>query len=614
MNLHRVSAVVALMLVIATGGSTQPSAQSAKPILAAMWQASGGEAWDNIRSLRYTTTVSAHGQHFSAEHWEDVSSGRYMVRAILPDHISEQGFDGITPWQMGGSGIAYTLGDIDAAEGAAVHSFVVSRSWWFHDRHPATIAFSRVQNEGGRSFDVLEVTPEGGRPFEAWIDRESHLLTRTVEQQAEHCVTTVYTNYHAVHGVRLPFTIKSDGEIETISSVEINPRISDAIYAIPPRPPSDITLPRNQTSVKIPFRLTGDNEIVIPLKIDGQQTIEAQFDSGGSLVLQPAIVKKLAIETAGGKTREHGGGGGSVLASKGKLASIALGGAIVTNVGFNSFTFDSDYPERALVGIEILQRFVVTIDFDNDVMTLTNPNSFSYRGSGIVLPFVIQDNQPEIKGSIDGISGLFTIDTGDDGSLLLIAPFARRYDLVRRYQADLPYGGESVTATMGVWARKRVSTVAFDGLDGRPLAVVHDPITRISLQHDGFDADRDVSANIGLGILRQFNMTFDYPHRRIILTHSHFYGRKDIFDRSGMVLVKKGDVWCINAIYPGGPAEEAGLKVGDVLTSINGKAATSFNRGPLRSIMRRPVGTELRLGVRSAGLEHHLTLVLRDIL
>ena len=68
-----------------------------------------------------------------------------------------------------------------------------------------------------------------------------------------------------------------------------------------------------------------------------------------------------------------------------------------------------------------------------------------------------------------------------------------------------------MSATRGVWARRRVHTVAFDGPDGRAVLSVHEPVTRISLQTSGFDANREVSANIGLGILQQFNLTFDYP-------------------------------------------------------------------------------------------------------
>ncbi len=215
-------------------------------------------------------------------------------------------------------------------------------------------------------------------------------------------------------------------------------------------------------------------------------------------------------------------------------------------LAFRSFAFDPDEPDKALVGLEILQRFVVGFDFDRQVMTLTRPDAFTYRGHGTIIPFRFQDNHPEIKSSIDGIAGLFTIDTGDGGSLLPIAPFARRSGLVGRYHTDLPHGGVAIGATPGVWARKRAGTISFDGADGRPLAQVHDPVTRISLQHSGFDADREVSANIGLGILKQFNLTFDYTWQQIILEPNHLYGRKDVFNRAGLRLKRAGAAWSVN--------------------------------------------------------------------
>lgn len=612
MNSLRVFAAGVLALLFAIGACAQSN--SADTILAAMRQASGGDAWNDVSTLHYTTTLSVRGQLVGAEHWEDVKTGRYRVQEVLPDHTAQDGFDGITPWHESGSGIAYTLGDIDSAQGAADEAFRVSRSWWFRDRGPATIALAGSRDENGRSFDILDITPQGGRPFEAWIDRKTHLLARIIEQQAEDRVVTDYSDYRPVRGIVLPFTIRSDDAVETIQSVEVNEPIPDATYAIPPRPPSDIALPPHRESIDVPFHLTSDNRIVIPLTVDGRKTVEAEFDSGGSLILQPALISAMHIATAEGKSREQGGGEGSTLASKGRLASVAIGGARIRNVWFHSFAFDPAYPNEALVGLEILQRFVVHFDFDRYVMTLTRPDAFVYRGDGAVIPFRFQDNQPEVKGSIDGIAGLFTIDTGDNSSLLLIAPFARRYGLVGRYNADLPYDGKAVSATHGMWARKRVGTVAFDGPDGRPLLEVHDPVTRISLQHEGFDADRDVSANIGLGILRQFNLTFDYPRRRLILTPSHYYGQKDVFNRSGMVLDWNAGVWSVTGVYPGSPAADAGVKVGDVLTGIDGKPAGAFDRATLRALLKGPLGTKLQLDVRTAGTERHVTLTLRDVL
>ena len=261
---------------------------------------------------------------------------------------------------------------------------------------------------------------------------------------------TTYSDYRAIDGIMMPFVVQyGDGkdpsfdEVETLKSIEVDPSISDSLYSIPPRPSSDIEMPANKDSVEVHFRLTADNRILVPLTINRQKTVEAEFDSGGSLILQPSVLATMDISTQG-RVKQMGGGEGATIASNGRLDNIAFGEAVVHNIAFHSFAFAPDEPNNALVGLEVLQRFVVHFDFDRQVMTLTKPETFSYRGQGKVVAFHFQDNQPEIKGSIDGIAGLLTLDTGDGGSLLLIAPFARRYGLVDRYHADLPYDGKAV--------------------------------------------------------------------------------------------------------------------------------------------------------------------------
>ena len=587
-------------------------------ILDRMRQASGGERWNRIHALHVSAKAKSGGEDVLREHWEDVATGRYLVRATGADSQVQIGFDGITLWRQGRSGVAYTLGDVDAGLVAADEAYRVSRAWWFSDRHPATIALIGTRSENDRSFDVLSITPEGGRPFEAWIDRSNHLLARTDEQQAEDRVVTTYSDYREIDGVTLPFNIRTgDGvdpsfdEVEDVQSVEINPAIADGFYAIPPVPATDVAWPQNSVDVEVSFRLTADNRIMVPVTMNGVK-VEAEFDSGGSLLLQPATVSKLGIETAG-RHQQRGGGEGSTSSGTARLNTLELGDAKVHNLAFHSFAFHPDKPDEALVGLEILQRFVVRFDFDRLTMTLTDPHAFEYHGTGAVVPFHFQDNQPEVKGSIDGIAGLFAIDTGDNSSLLLIAPFARRYGLMKRYDADIPYNGKSVGATRGVWARKRAEIVTLDGPDGRAAVQVRDPVTRISLQQSGFDADRNVSANIGLGILRQFNLTFDYPRQRIILEPNHFYGKRDIANRTGFRLKRNGSAWQITIIYEAGPASEAGLQLGDTVEQINGKTAEDVTDDELANLLKGPLGSEIALVVRSADVERRVSLVLRDV-
>ena len=588
-------------------------------ILAAMRQASGGDRWNTVRSLHLVTTSTAHGQRSGSERWEDVRTGRYRVREVQPAYTSEDGFDGVTPWHQGRSGISYALGDTDAAEVAADEAYRVSRAWWFGDRHAATIGLAGTKDEAGRRYDVLDVTPEGGRPFVAWVDAATHLLARVDEQQAEDRVVTTYADYRPVGGLMLPFTFRhGDGtdpahdEVETVRAVDVDPAIPDALYAIPPRPPSDVELPPHRDSVDVPFRLTADNRIMVPVVVNGRRTFQAEFDSGGSFILQPATLAAMGLATTG-RTKQGGGGEGVTTAGNGRVTTLALGGAVIRGPAFHSFDLAPDYPDKALVGLEILQRFVVRFDFDRQVMTLTRPDGFDYHGRGAIIPFHFQDNQPEVTGAIDGIAGRFAIDTGDGGSLLLIAPFARRHGLVERYDADLPYDGRAVGATHGVWARKRVGTVAFNGPDGRPAAEAHAPITRISLQHAGFDANRDVSANIGLGILKQFNLTFDYIRQRIILEPNKRYGERDVFNRAGVRLKREGAAWSVTTVYPGTPAAEAGIKQGDIVSRIDGETPATLDAGGLSAKLTGAVGKSLTIEVGS-GIGRHVTLILRDLL
>ena len=598
-------------------------ATTVKTLLDQMRQAAGGERWASVMTL-HIVGKSTGGVPKVIDQWQDVGSGRYRLRYSGDWGTAEGGFDGISSWQQPRDGIAYTMGDVDSALVAADESFRVAQAWWFGDRHPATIAYAGVRSEKDRSFDVLDITPEGGRLFEAWIDRSTHLLDRIDEQQAEERVVIRYSDYRSVDGLMIPFTVRSgdgdhtdDDDVETVQTVDINSKIPDDLYAVPPLPASDITLPAGRDSVEVPFHLAANNRIMVPVTLNGNITVEAEFDSGGSLLLQPATVAKLGV-ASGGHAKAGGGGEGTVPASLGRLDSLKIGDAEVKGLSFDSFTFHPDAPDEALVGLEILQRFVVRFDFDRQVMTLTRPDAFHYEGSGAIVPFHFQDNQPEVKGAIDGVAGLFAIDTGDNSSLLLIAPFARRYGLVERYHADIPYEGQATGTTHGVWARQRAGTVTLDGADGRPIVEAHDPVTRISLQHSGFDANRNVSANIGLGILKQFNLTFDYRHQRLILERNHLYGQFDIFSRTGFAASAgkgaKDKGWTIQVVYPDSPASEAGLKPGDTILAIDGHAPGQVSDDALAAIVKGPVGSTVVVQVKSASRPKTVRLVLRDVL
>jgi len=68
-----------------------------------------------------------------------------------------------------------------------------------------------------------------------------------------------------------------------------------------------------------------------------------------------------------------------------------------------------------------------------------------------------------------------------------------------------------------------------------------------------------VAGNVGAGVLKRFNITFDYPHQQLIFERNANYGKLDVFDRSGMWLNQSGETFEVMDVIAGGPGATAGL-------------------------------------------------------
>ena len=340
-----------------------------------------------------------------------------------------------------------------------------------------------------------------------------------------------------------------------------------------------------QDAVTVPFQFTG-NHIFVPISINGKGPFAAAFDTGGLYVISPALAKQLHLRPHGA-LQAGGFGEKSVGAALAEAESVQIGGLMLLHPTF-AVVDAGELPINTIIGYEVLRRFVVRIDYDAHLLTLTRPDKFVYHGNGVVLPLHFHGDIPAVDGAVDGIRGLFTLDTGSGGALDLFGPFIEAHALRRKYAAG--FTKATGTGLGGVMHGQsvRIGSLALGAAEVRRVE------TDLAADQGGAASDTDIAGNVGESVLKQFNLTFDYTHGQVILEKSKGYGRAED-GHAGLALEPQGREWRVVAVAPDGAAARAGIQEGDRVIRVEGKDAGQLSLLALWDVFHRPVGTKVWL-------------------
>ena len=211
-------------------------------VLAAAKAASGGAAWDSHTSLHTLVTLRAGGHTGAAERWSEIPSGRSYLRFELGPMVGVMGFDGTVAWTQEPSGRTRVL-DVDSdAQLAANAAYRDQLAFWFPARHAATFAYKARSSADGADFDVISITPKGGREFELWVNVETKMIERLVEHEAIATRTETYMDWRDVQGVKIPFRVRATrgdpkaDEIVVIEQIEFDGPLVDVPFTRPAPP------------------------------------------------------------------------------------------------------------------------------------------------------------------------------------------------------------------------------------------------------------------------------------------------------------------------------------------------------------------------------------------
>jgi PDZ domain/Aspartyl protease len=586
-------------------------------LLAKVKAASGGAAWDAIRTARTKARISIGGLTGTSEALDDVTSGRYVDHFRLGPMSGAEGFDGTIAWSQDASGQSRVEQGGDERLGAVNESYRRAYGFWHPERRPAQIEYGGTREENDRHFLVVRITPAGGRPFDLWIDGATMLVDRVVEKAALETRTTFENDYRTVDGVKIAFAVRSTNgdprydQRVAVESVEFNVPVEDAAFKLPAPPPPDFTLADGKTSTTVPFELL-NNHIYVDVKLNGKGPYRLMCDTGGANIVTPELAKDLGLKSEGA-FEGRGVGEKSEDVGVTKVGKLEIGDATIANQVFMVFPLGSlgaveGVPQLGLIGYEVFKRFVATVDYERRLLTLALPTAFDYRGAGTIVPFTFNEHIPQVEGSLDGVAGRFDIDTGARDSVSILAPFAERHGLKEHYGATV-----AAVTGWGVGGPVRGLVTRAKVLRLGTLEVAG-PVVDLSQQKKGAFVDPYVAGNVGAGVLKRFNVTFDYGHQRLIFEPNANNARPDSYDRAGMWLNRGTEGFEVVDIVAGGPAETAGLRVGDWITAIGGTPVGRLSLPAVRERFRTdPVGTRVELTVRSGGKVRDLRMLLRDL-
>jgi hypothetical protein len=614
---------VAILLIVLCLIPQRADAREAQQILREARREMGGDDWNGLRSLRLRFKLRANNLIGEGVAVWDLLHGRSASSFTLGPLQEAQGFDGANAWEQDSSGQVTLFSGGDTREQAVSQQFRTALAFWYKERGPPAELSGRVQLLRAHVKDVVQVAPKGGLTFEMWFDAQTHLLERIVEPNAHGAKMIYYDEYRALptpgqpdfRGPMIPRKIRfSNGAQQydrewSVESIERNPEITQKDFTPPRAPAPDFEFKDGAAQTQIAFKLI-NNHIYVPVRLNGR-LFNLLCDTGGTNVVSPEVARALRLKPVG-VAEVRGVGDRAESASFVKLKTVQVGGVKIGNqlfavVPLSNMSKVEGVPFHGILGFEFFKRLIVRIDYDDSAIVLSAPDAWSPPKGAKVLSFAFNGHIPEIDGEIDGVAGKFDIDTGSRASLGLFAPFVERHDLLQKYRPSV----KAVTGwgvggpVRGVVARAKRLTLG--GI------VMNGIIVDMSAQEEGAFANSVTAGNVGAGLLKRFDLTFDYRGQRIAFEPNRFHNASAPYDRAGLWINRSEAGFVIEDMTPQGPAQLTGLKVGDRILAIDGKLAAAIDLSALR--MRwseEPPGAKFILTIRSTGRRKNVALILRD--
>lgn len=376
--------------------------------------------------------------------------------------------------------------------------------------HPQYDTFAgEKQLSDGRSVYEIVVAPPDGQPETLDLDAKTLMIDRISYDEEDGTSTEDFSEYSHAGGVLFAGReVDSNGDhvydvAHYVVKMFVDRPIGDQIFAVP-----QTSVVQTDKPVTVGLN-EHDGHYYTKVRV-GSRDYNLLVDTGAQgIVLDSRVAREQGLKAQGhlqvAGTARTGGLGIA------KLDAVQIGGVTlpvhsvsILDLRGSTGRFDAD----GVLGYPFFASAEVTIDPIANTMTFAKPGMLHPQGDPVSVD--VDRQLVEIDGKVNGAQGRFLLDTGNSTELLLFSPFMHSHPYLvgfqeRRFANDYGIGGTTATLSAIV-----------DELDVANYRLFN-RYTNLMQTDRGAFADRFDAGNIGMGVLKNFVVTYDLANARVYM-------------------------------------------------------------------------------------------------
>lgn len=326
--------------------------------------------------------------------------------------------------------------------------------------------------------------------------------------------------------------------------------------------------------VSLPFYWL-DGHIVIELAVNNKSKLKFALDSGAAVTVVFETERTKGLELDISQSIDLNGAEVNIVEqAQITLTEIAIEELVVVHVPISQSPLFANLDEAyfdGAIGYDLLNQYVTEIDFEHQQVHFYKPNSQVSKESWWAQPIELYGNVPHIKAALNNDNGQlqsfnWVVDTGAPDYLYFNSKQAKKFSGPNRYFTSefANFEGKQLKHT-GRINKLELFGQTFVQVSSHDLTEFKDP---------------HAFGLIGAGLLRNFNLRFDYGKGLLWTSKNKLFSSHTLIDRSGLELEPHKNGAVVQSVSS---KVTLPIREKDVVTKINGASLSEQNFDEMRN-------------------------------